>query len=100
MHKPFNYNLSLKIKIISVKHSPNQQRQTTKMILHLPNEKHLYLYEKFCSVIGSYAKVLCMQKIPSLDFENNNNSIITLKGTIPGFLQSPHCATNCLQHVR
>ena len=25
--------------------------------------------------------------------------MITFKGTIPDFLQSPHCATNCLQHV-
>ena len=26
--------------------------------------------------------------------------IIALKGTIQDFLQSPHCAANCLQHVR
>ena len=26
--------------------------------------------------------------------------IITLKGAIRGYLQSPHCAANCLQHVR
>ena len=26
--------------------------------------------------------------------------IITLKGTIRDCLQSPHCAANCLQHVR
>ena len=26
--------------------------------------------------------------------------IVALKGAIPDFLQSPHCAANCLQHVR
>ena len=26
--------------------------------------------------------------------------IIAFKGAIPDFLQSPHCAVNCLQHVR
>ena len=26
--------------------------------------------------------------------------IITLKGAIRDFLQSPHCAANCLQHIR
>ena len=25
--------------------------------------------------------------------------IITFKGTIPDLLQSPHCVTNCLQHI-
>ena len=30
----------------------------------------------------------------------NNNIIIALKGAIPDFLQSPHSAANCLQHVR
>ena len=27
-------------------------------------------------------------------------TIMTLKGAIYDFLQSPHCAANCLQHVR
>ena len=25
--------------------------------------------------------------------------LLVFKGAIPGFLQSPHCAANCLQHV-
>ena len=30
----------------------------------------------------------------------NNIIIIAFKGVIPDFLQSPHSAANCLQHVR
>ena len=47
--------------------------------------KYLYCRTDYLSIVDILIMIMIM---------------ITLKGVIRDFLQSPHCAANCFQHVR
>ena len=83
----------VKILIISTKHHSDLSPSTLRA--HIHTHSHSYWQLK-----PSWKNYTQTQKCAPLYLIIIIIIITVLKGAIQDFLQSPHCTTNCLQHVR
>ena len=76
-------------------------KQCSTLLLNI-NEVHYLI--KWQTMADQVAKFRECDSLPFARYEKSNNNviltIIALKGPDRDFLQSPHCAANCFQHVR